>query len=113
MRRAFIFLIFLTIFSFAKEIDPESKLVIDKGLNEVKENCVVCHTGRFITLNGGDRKFWNTKIRLMQKAFGLWELDKKTKDLILDYLSKNYYKGWNKKKIKNKHIVPKLKLNLQ
>lgn len=117
MKRFFIcvFLTFFSVSSFAglqKKIDPESKLVIDKGLEEVKKNCVVCHTGRFIVKNGGDEKFWNMKIRVMQKGFGLWKLDKKTHNLIVKYLSKNYHKKWNKKEKKEEEIVrlPKLPL---
>ncbi len=103
------------VYSFGKadkKIDPESKLVVDRGLEEVKKNCVVCHTGRFIVKNGGDRKFWNMKIRVMQKGFGLWKLDKKTHELIVEYLSKNYHKKWNVKEKKEEENIalPKLPL---
>ncbi len=113
-RVVFAVLAFLIVNSFAgeKKIDPESELVIDEGLEAVKENCVVCHTGRFIVRNGGDKKYWNMKIRVMQKGFGLWKLDKKTHDLIVNYLSKNYHKKWNAKEKKEKEKPPRLKLSL-
>ena len=54
------------------------------------------------------------KIRVMQKGFGLWKLDKKTYNLIINYLAKNYHKKWNKKKNdkSEEELIPKVKLNL-
>jgi len=79
----------------ATEIDTTTGLIIDKGLSDVKENCTICHTGRFIVVNGGNRKFWTEKIGAMQNGFGLWKLRKGQKERILDYLSKNYSKKVN------------------
>jgi len=79
----------------ATEIDTTTDLIIDKGLSDVKENCTICHTGRFIVINGGDKSFWTEKINAMQNGFGLWELRKGQKERILDYLSKNYSKKVN------------------
>ncbi len=76
----------------AVEIDSTTGLIVDKGLGQVKENCTVCHTGRFIVVNGGDRTFWKQKLHIMQVAYGLWKLDKKAEKSLLDYLSKNYSK---------------------
>jgi len=80
---------------YATDIDTTTGLIIDKGLSDVKENCTICHTGRFIVVNGGDRKFWREKISAMQNGFGLWELREGQKKRILDYLSKNYSKRVN------------------
>ena len=74
----------------AKEVDSTTGLIADKGLSEVKEHCTVCHTGRFIVVNGGDKKFWKSKIHIMQDAYGLWEIDKEQEETMLNYLSKNY-----------------------
>ncbi len=74
----------------AKEYDIVTGLVIDEGIDDIKENCTVCHPGRFIVVNGGGREFWKHKINVMQKGFGLWELDSPTKEKIIRYLSKNY-----------------------
>jgi len=74
----------------AIEIDTTTGLVIDTGLSDVKENCTICHTGRFIVVNGGDKKFWKEKIEAMQNGFGLWDLRDDQMERILVYLSKNY-----------------------
>lgn len=74
----------------ARQIDRVTGLVVDKGLDDIKENCTVCHPGRFIVVNGGDREFWKYKITVMQKGFGLWDLPDETKKRIVDYLAKNY-----------------------
>ena len=80
---------------YAKDIDMTTGLVIDKGLSDIKENCTICHTGRFIVINGGDKRFWKEKITTMQKGFGLWKLRKGQEERILDYLSKNYFRTVN------------------
>jgi len=76
----------------ATDIDRITGLIIDKGLSDIKENCTVCHTGRFIVVNGGDKKFWKGKITAMQDGFGLWDLTDEQRERILAYLSKNYSK---------------------
>lgn len=76
----------------AEKIDSTTGLIIDKGLGEVKENCTICHTGRFIVVNGGDRAFWKKKVHIMQVAYGLWKIEKEDKEALLAYLSKNYSK---------------------
>jgi len=80
---------------YATETDMTTGLIIDKGLSDIKENCTICHTGRFIVVNGGDRRFWKEKIKAMQEGFGLWELREGQEKRILDYLSKNYSKRVN------------------
>jgi hypothetical protein len=87
-----IFLISLLFCSslFGAKYDRVTGLIIDKGLDDIKENCTVCHPGRFIVVNGGGHKFWKYKVRVMQKGFGLWELDKKAEKRLIDYLAKNY-----------------------
>ncbi len=77
------------------QIDFTTDLIIDKGLSDVKENCTVCHTGRFIVVNGGDQKFWKAKTKTMQSAYGLWDLDETAETNIVNYLSKNYSKKVN------------------
>ncbi len=79
----------------ADTIDSTTGLIIDKGLGKVKENCTICHTGRFIVVNGGDKTFWKNKIHIMQAAYGLWKIEKEDKELLLTYLSKNYPKKRN------------------
>ncbi len=80
---------------FALKYDRVTGLVIDRGLDDVKENCTVCHPGRFIVVNGGGYKFWKYKIEVMQKGFGLWDIDKEVEDRLINYLAKNYSKKVN------------------
>ncbi len=87
--------LFFALILGAKEYDIVTGLVIDEGIDDIKENCTVCHPGRFIVVNGGKEEFWKHKINVMQKGFGLWELDPKTKKKIINYLSKNYSKKVN------------------
>ena len=86
----------ITLFADQKlPVDRVTGLIDDVGLQDVKENCTVCHTGRFIVVNGGDKKFWTFKVGLMQKAFGLWELKPEVKERIIHYLSTHYSKKHN------------------
>jgi hypothetical protein len=71
-------------------IDPETGLIVAKGVDDVKANCTVCHSAKFITLQRGDRQTWKDMIVWMQKTQGLWEFDAKTEKSILDYLATNY-----------------------
>lgn len=74
----------------AKEIDKDSGLIVDKGVETVKANCTVCHSARFIILQKGDRATWKAMIVWMQKTQGLWEFTPEVEDEILTYLEKNY-----------------------
>ncbi|HIO95316.1 MAG TPA: hypothetical protein EYG67_00665 [Campylobacterales bacterium] len=74
------------------KVDTTTGLIIDEGISDIKEHCTICHTGRFIVVNGGKRAFWEGKIIAMQDGFGLWDLTNEQKDRILNYLTKNYSK---------------------
>lgn len=89
-----VFIIFNTLVFAENKLpkDPVTGLVIDKGLADVKENCTVCHIGRFMIVKGGNREYWKYKIQTMQKAFGLWELKPEVRERILNYLAKHYFK---------------------
>ncbi len=89
-----------------KEIDPATMLVVDKGLDAVVENCLTCHTANLIIEKQRNRKDWLKLIRWMQSNVGLWQLDKKTENTILDYLERNYSNVKSKKP-----LVPNLNLN--
>ena len=84
---------FLALNINAKNIDQETGLIIDKGFEDVKNNCTACHSAKFITLQKGDRDTWLSMIRWMQDTQGLWKFDAKTEDNILTYLAKNYPPG--------------------
>ena len=89
-------LLFLAVGLIANEknIDPVTGLIKDRGLSDIKENCTICHTGRFIVLNGGDKKFWAHKIKTMHDAYGLWELTNEQKRRIINYLLVPRIKHW-------------------
>ena len=98
-RTALLTVILLSLYNFAfaaeNRIDRVTGLIDDVGMQDVKENCTVCHTGRFIVVNGGDKKFWTYKVRLMQKGYGLWKLNPKAKKRLIKYLAKHYSKKHN------------------
>ncbi len=71
-------------------IDPETGLIVATGVENVKANCTVCHSAKFILLQRGDRQSWKDMIVWMQKTQGLWEFDAATEKSILDYLATNY-----------------------
>jgi hypothetical protein len=73
-----------------KKLDPETGLILGKGFDEVKANCTVCHSAKFIILQKGDRDTWLQMIRWMQATQGLWNFDEKTENTILTYLATNY-----------------------
>jgi hypothetical protein len=82
-----------------KAIDPDSGLIVARGVEDVKSNCTACHSAKFILLQRGDRQTWKDMIVWMQKTQGLWDLKsmpsisvpgKDAESVILDYLSKNY-----------------------
>ncbi|MCV6608536.1 MAG: cytochrome C [Campylobacterales bacterium] len=75
-----------------KVIDKETGLIVAEGFEEVKANCTVCHSAKFITLQRGDKDTWTAMIRWMQKTQGLWELGEND-EKIISYLAKNYPPG--------------------
>lgn len=70
--------------------DPESGLKIAPGWETVKANCTACHSAKFIIAQQGDKKTWLEMIRWMQNSQGLWLLDYKTEETILNYLASQY-----------------------
>lgn len=73
----------------ARELDPESRLVIAPGFDTVKIQCTVCHSSQLIIQNRADRNGWLQMIRWMQRSQGLWPLGP-NEAVILDYLEANY-----------------------
>ena len=73
----------------ARELDPESRLVIAPGFQTVKTQCTVCHSSKLIIQNRADRNGWLQMIRWMQRSQGLWPLGP-NEAVILDYLEANY-----------------------
>lgn len=86
----FIAITLLTTYLQANKIDSESGLIIAKGFEDVKANCTVCHSARFITTQKGDRETWKSMIVWMQKTQGLWQFTPEVENDILTYLETNY-----------------------
>ena len=76
--------------SATQKLDSESGLKIAPGWETVKANCTACHSAKLITAHRGDRYTWLEMIRWMQGSQGLWPLDLKTENAILDYLASQY-----------------------
>ena len=74
----------------AQNIDPQSGLIIDSGLEVVKKQCTVCHSPQLIIQNKASYQGWLDTLRWMQKKQGMQSLNKQTEAVILDYLAKNY-----------------------
>ena len=71
------------------KIDEASGFIIDTGFEEVRANCLGCHSSLLITQNRATRDGWLSTIRWMQETQNFLELgDNET--IILDYLAKNY-----------------------
>jgi hypothetical protein len=73
----------------AAEIDDDTGLVVESGVELVKMHCTVCHSARLITQNRANRDGWLAMIRWMQEKHGLWPLGE-NEMVILDYLEENY-----------------------
>ena len=63
------------------EVFPEGK-----GRNLVISRCIRCHSPQLVVANRMSRKLWDKTITWMQEKQGLEDLDKKTREGILDYL---------------------------
>lgn len=72
-----------------QSIDPQSGLVIAKGMSLVQAHCSACHSPSLITQNAMSRERWLETIRWMQETQKLWPLGDAEED-ILDYLSTWY-----------------------
>lgn len=75
-----------------EQIDYQG-LAPGEGVELVLENCTVCHSADIILQNHMSRVAWDKTLTWMQKEQGLWELDKKDRNIILDYLSKTQGMG--------------------
>jgi len=74
----------------AQSTDPETGLLIDVGLETVKQTCIRCHSADIVRQNSGTREVWQSRIFWMQETQGLEQLEAATESTILDYLAKNY-----------------------
>ena len=72
---------------------PQGELPQGPGRDLVEENCTACHTQAIILQNHMTRDRWNETITWMQEKQGLWELEPKVRDGILDYLAEHQGPG--------------------
>lgn len=67
-----------------------------KGFDTVQANCLMCHSFGYILNQGKQpRKFWRGKVNKMIDEFKA-PIDKKSQDIIVDYLFKHYGNGKEK-----------------
>ena len=71
------------------ELDPASGLVVDAGFEQVRAQCVACHSLKLVTQNRADAQGWTQMIRWMQEEQGLWPLGE-AEPQIIAYLAKHY-----------------------
>jgi len=107
-KKLFVVLLFLVcLLNLNSPLRAQPDRVSFKGLPEgvgkelVMSNCTICHSESIILQNHMDRKAWNETIDWMQREQGMWELEKKDRNIILNYLSK--YQGIDRKKDTNLH----------
>lgn len=88
------------LFAVASEpkIDADTGLKIDTGWELIAGNCAACHSLTLVTNQRGDRQAWLELIRWMQNSQGLWEFDKESEDIMLNYLAKNYANDYKTRK---------------
>ena len=67
-----------------------SNFAAGQGRELVIANCTACHSDKLVTQNRSDSQGWRELINWMQKKQGLWPLDPKTEDAIVEYLATYY-----------------------
>jgi mono/diheme cytochrome c family protein len=72
------------------EVDGFTGLVIADGWEQVRANCIACHSPRLITQQRGTAAQWLSMIRWMQEKQNLWEMAPAVESAIVDYLATNY-----------------------
>ena len=66
------------------------------GFEEVQANCLMCHSFGYIINQGKQsKKFWSGKVNKMIVHFKA-PIDKKSKDIIINYLFEHYGNGKDK-----------------
>ncbi len=70
-------------------IDETTGFIIDAGFEEVRANCMGCHSPLLVTQNRATRDGWLSTIRWMQETQNFWDLGD-NESIILDYLARNY-----------------------
>jgi hypothetical protein len=74
-------------------VDEGTGLKVAPGWELVRNNCVTCHSAKQFLQQKGTRETWRSVIKWMQGRAGLWPLDGKTEEGILNYLEANHGPG--------------------
>jgi len=72
------------------DIDPASGLRKAANWELVRAHCGACHSYKLVTSNRGDRDYWLTTLRWMQRTQNLWPIPAEQEGSLLDYLASNY-----------------------
>jgi hypothetical protein len=71
-------------------IDEFTGLKIDEGWEQVRANCMACHSSLIITQQRGTAAQWLAMIRWMQEKQNLWQFEPAVEAAIVSYLADNY-----------------------
>ena len=82
-------LVFPALVGAQTEETPES-LPEGPGREETFYGCVACHGTAIIRQQGMTRERWDETLRVMTSKHGMSEYDGELRELILDYLAKNF-----------------------
>lgn len=69
---------------------PTHGLVNAPGYRLIVQKCVLCHSTQQFLQQRGDREMWLGIIRWMQSDHGMWPLDPRDEDRIVEYLARHY-----------------------
>lgn len=72
------------------KVDGFTGLIIADGWEQVRANCIACHSPRLITQQRGSAAQWLSMIRWMQDKQNLWQFTPEVETAIVDYLATNY-----------------------
>jgi hypothetical protein len=61
-----------------------------EGRDAMLSNCLACHSLSYITKTRKSREGWAKTVKTMQTKNGLWDIDPKTLNNILDYLETQF-----------------------
>lgn len=88
-------------------LDSSSGLIIDTDWELAKAHCGACHSYRLVTANRGDRDYWLTTLRWMQRTQNLWPIPPEQEGKLLDYLAANYSESeWGRRPPLSPTLLP-------
>jgi mono/diheme cytochrome c family protein len=72
------------------KVDDFTGLIIADGWEQVRANCIACHSPKLITQQRGTATQWLSVIRWMQEKQNLWQFAPEVESAIVGYLATNY-----------------------